>query len=166
MFLPKTDQEMRERLLQGCQIAFAHPDADAFYRRMIPKIQFCSAQNQSVVYELALDASMRNIAGIMHGGLIAVAFDHCAGILVKCCAERYVFTPTVSMSLNFHRPVVLDMPLYIEAQLLHSGRTLATVELQCWQTDKQKRNATGSATFFQPTSETASRNTAVVTADP
>ena len=69
----------------------------------------------SLLFSCHTDASMSNPLGIVHGGVTASLVDTC---MAQC--ERAA-TPTVSMTLNYARPVPLDAEVRVRARTVRVG---------------------------------------------
>lgn len=91
---------------------------------------------QSVTLQFPVSDWQLNPIGTMHGGMLATAID----ITMGCVS--YVFsdskhTPTVTMDLQYVRPVFTDKPLYIKAVVDHIGSRIMQVRAWGWQEDEQ-----------------------------
>lgn len=66
---------------------------------------------------------MANPAGKLHGGTIATIFDNGLGVLAASFADG-AFTPTVSMSLEYLRPVPITDMLFLHGKIVKLGRSM------------------------------------------
>ena len=64
---------------------------------------------------------MANIWGTVHGGVTANLVDTCMGI--TCAVQCGVITPTVSMTINYARPVPLDAEVVVRIRTIRCGTT-------------------------------------------
>ena len=95
-----------------------------------------------------LTPELKNVWGVTHGGMLATIYDTCMGCTIRGfqLLER---VQTVTLNVTYLRAVPVDTTLYLRAKIVHSGRTLATLELTAWldgQEDRPVGLATG--TFF------------------
>lgn len=81
----------------------------------------------TVLYACRTDPSMANPLGIVHGGVTAALVDTCMG--VACSAQcGGAATPTVTMTVNYARPVPLDAELRVRTRTVRVG----TASGQLW----------------------------------
>lgn len=74
---------------------------------------------------------MSNPVGGMHGGIISVAVDSVMGTLIYALSGRK-FTPTISLQINYVRPIPLGKRIVIRARADSVGRTTASVTADLW----------------------------------
>lgn len=76
----------------------------------------------SLLFACHTDASMSNPMGIVHGGITASLVDTCMG--VACSAQSGgPPTPTVTMTVNYARPVPLDADILVRTRTIRVGNT-------------------------------------------
>lgn len=76
----------------------------------------------SLLFACHTDASMSNPLGIVHGGVTASLVDTCMG--VTCTAQCGGSpTPTVTMTINYARPVPLDADVLVRTRTVRVGNT-------------------------------------------
>lgn len=76
----------------------------------------------SLLFTCHTNDSMSNPLGIVHGGVIASLMDTCMG--VTCAAEGgKAPTPTITMTVNYARPVPLNADVQIRAHIIRCGAT-------------------------------------------
>ena len=76
----------------------------------------------SLLFACHTDPSMSNPLGIVHGGVTASLVDSCMG--VTCGAHAgCTFTPTITMTVNYARPVPLDADIQVRTRTVRIGRT-------------------------------------------
>ena len=66
----------------------------------------CDGPTGSLTLRYDTKPWMANIWGVVHGGVVATLVDTCMGI--TCGIQCDAITPTVSMTVNYARPVPLD----------------------------------------------------------
>lgn len=64
----------------------------------------CDTQKGEFLIRGKTDAWMRNLAGTLHGGICATFVDQCLGLVAYCLKEGQGVTPTLDMTLHYHRP--------------------------------------------------------------
>ena len=64
---------------------------------------------------------MANIWNTVHGGVTANLVDTCMG--VACAAQCGVITPTISITINYARPVPLDAQVTVRIRTVRCGAT-------------------------------------------
>lgn len=81
----------------------------------------------SLLFACHTDQSMSNPMGIVHGGITAALVDTCMG--VTCAAQSGGMpTPTITMTVNYARPVPLDAELRVRTRTVRVG----TASGQLW----------------------------------
>lgn len=81
----------------------------------------------SLLFACHTDQSMSNPMGIVHGGITAALVDTCMG--VTCAAQSGGMpTPTITMTVNYARPVPLDAELRVRTRTVRVG----TASGQMW----------------------------------
>lgn len=76
----------------------------------------------SLLFACHTDPSMYNPLGIVHGGITASLLDTCMGVTCSAQCGRAA-TPTVTMTVNYVRPVPLDAELRVRTRTVRIGRT-------------------------------------------
>ena len=76
----------------------------------------------SLLFACHTDPSMSNPLGIVHGGITASLLDTCMGVTCSAQCGRAA-TPTVTMTVNYVRPVPLDAELRVRTRTVRIGRT-------------------------------------------
>ena len=67
---------------------------------------------------------MENPWGVTHGGMLALALDWAMGASARTILDQ-CDAPTVSMQIDYLKPVPLDADLYIRVEVDHAGKNLA-----------------------------------------
>ena len=81
----------------------------------------CDGPAGSLVLRYRTRPWMANIWGVVHGGVTANLVDTCMGI--TCAAQCGVITPTISMTVNYARPVPLDTEVVVRTRTVRCGAT-------------------------------------------
>ena len=83
----------------------------------------------SLLFACRTDASMANPLGIVHGGVTASLVDTCMGVTCAAqCGEAP--TPTVTMTVNYARPVPLDAELRARVRTVRIGASSAQMSAE------------------------------------
>ena len=83
----------------------------------------------SLLFSCHTDASMSNPLGIVHGGVTASLVDSCMGVTCSAQCERMA-TPTITMTVNYVRPVPLDADILVRTRTIRIGRTSAQMQAE------------------------------------
>ena len=81
----------------------------------------CDGPSGSLTLRYQTRPWMANIWGVVHGGVVANLVDTCMGI--TCAAQCGVITPTISMTVNYARPVPLDAEVIVHTRTVRCGAT-------------------------------------------
>lgn len=97
----------------------------------------CSYEERSITFEFPVQQWQANRVGIMHGGAICSAFDLTIAALARFYA-RENFAPTVSLDVNYIRPVKIGDTLVVKAKAVSAGKRISqlTGEAFCKSTGK------------------------------
>ena len=81
----------------------------------------CDGPSGSLTLRYRTKPWMANIWGVVHGGVVANLVDTCMG--VTCAVQCGVITPTISMTVNYARPVPLDTKVTVRIRTVRCGAT-------------------------------------------
>ena len=104
----------------------------------------CDGPTGSLVLGYRTKPWMANIWGVVHGGVIATLVDTCMGI--TCGIQCGVITPTISMTVNYARPVPLDTDIVVCTRTVRCGATSGQISAEVYpagQPDKLLVTASG-----------------------
>jgi uncharacterized protein (TIGR00369 family) len=107
----------------------------------------CSHEEQWLSLSFAMSERMMNRNGILHGGVLCAMFDTACGLLSMYLAQKK-FTPTISLSVSFLRPVPSGESLAITARATHTGRTINNLVAEARVESSGRLCATASAAFL------------------
>lgn len=93
----------------------------------------CDAVVGTVLFACDCTPSMANGLGVVHGGAIATVLDNCMGLTGGCRAGRP--TPTISMTINYARPVPLGSSVRIRTRTVSLGHTTCHVSAELFLAD-------------------------------
>ena len=101
---------------------------------------------QTITIEFACEEWMQNAAGYVHGGIQAVCADQTTGCLAAVLCDS--FAATVSLSMNYLRPVPAKGAMVIKAYAVHLGRTNAHLRAEITSKETGELFATSTAIHF------------------
>lgn len=90
----------------------------------------CDGPAGSLVLAYETKPWMANIWGVVHGGVIATLVDTCMGI--TCGVQCGLITPTVSMTVNYARPVPLDALVHVRTRTVRCGATSGHINAELY----------------------------------
>lgn len=115
----------------------------SFNANMKPRYERCNFENKTLLLSFQVEPYMRNPAGVMHGGAMAGALDITMGSLTFYCSGEFL-TPTINMNVSYERPAIVGKRMFVEAQLLSCGKTMAYATAKAWM-EGQEDKIVGSA---------------------
>ena len=95
-----------------------------FTEQLSPVIEDLNMEQRTIIASFRTSGLMANPMGTVHGGVIAGMADTAAGMLSKALIGQWLAGPTVSLSVNYLRPVALGATVYVRASCQKSGRFL------------------------------------------
>ena len=127
-------QQAVERAIQS-RLAGPHrnlPGTDLTFR-------FVRCDGPGLWLELAYETRpwMSNPMHVLHGGMTAVLLDSTMGVL--CCSLCGHGTPTISMTVNYTRPVPLERTVHVRTNLVVFGRTSSQLTAQLFLPEEPER---------------------------
>lgn len=125
-----TTQELRRRTLAFLQLrareipaGMPDPSADL-------TLLDCDGLSGSLTLGYATKPWMANVWGVVHGGVTAALVDSCMGI--TCGIQCGLITPTISMTVNYARPVPLDASIVVRTRTIRCGATAGHIEAEVY----------------------------------
>lgn len=92
---------------------------------------------------------MRNLAGTLHGGMCATFIDQCLGLVANCLKEGQGITPTLDMSLHYHRPPMPGEDVLIRIRFLSMTKSIIHMGVEAYMASNPERLCiSGSGTSF------------------
>lgn len=134
MAKPLTTEELRRRALaflnyRAKNTPEAKPDPSADLT-----LVDCDGPTGSLTLRYNTKPWMANVWGVVHGGVVATLVDSCMGI--TCGIQCDVITPTVSMTVNYARPVPLDTPIEVRTRTVRCGATSGQMSAEVYPVGK------------------------------
>ena len=113
----------------------------------LPTLECCDGPARQITFRFHAQEWMRNPNGVVHGGIIATLLDNCMGILTYALAGAY--TPTINITINYARPILLGSDVLLTTQIATLGRTMAQVTAQIVRADEpDKTVATAMGVYY------------------
>ena len=84
----------------------------------------CDGPGREIVFALETSQAAENPWGVTHGGYLAMAMDWAMGIASRTILDQSN-TPTISMQIDYLKPVPLDRTLFICVHVDHAGKTIS-----------------------------------------
>lgn len=144
----KTDlnsQEGMERALREYLDRLTDNGDGTFNGMVAAALDRCDYEKRTLVLRVQTQSWMENPNGVLHGGVSAAILDIAMGTLARYFTGGGM-TPTVSMSVNYLRPVPVGAVIYLRAELPMRGFTLCHASCRMWvegQPDRSLCTATG-----------------------
>ena len=131
--LPKTQSEMDAGIFEFIDILnTSHPGTVNDMMRTEYEASDLDKRTLTVTYDTL--SWMSNPVGRMHGGIIGAAMDSVMGTLIYALCGRK-FPPTVSLQINYVRPIPLGKRIVVRARADSVGRTTAAMSAVLWMED-------------------------------
>ena len=120
-----------------------HPFADLI------GLVFESVHQGRSLCRIEVDEKLLNPHGVVHGSVMsALADTGMGGALYPLLADDESCA-TIEMKINYFKPV-LDGALECSTQLLHKGKSVASLESEIFSNDKLVAKASGTYSIFRP----------------
>jgi len=120
-----------------------HPFADLI------GLVFESVHQGRSLCRIEVDEKLLNPHGVVHGSVLsALADTGMGGALYPLLADDESCA-TIEMKINYFKPV-LDGALECSTQLLHKGKSVASLESEIFSNDKLVAKASGTYSIFRP----------------
>lgn len=99
--------------------------ADTLNGRLKAELEDCDDASQALTLRYPLQSWQVNGLGTLHGGMINTMMDLTMSMAVYCFSRQSI-PPTVSMSVNYLRPVPMAQFVLIRARVTSLGKRNAT----------------------------------------
>lgn len=96
---------------------------------------------------------MRNSFGTLHGGMCATILDQAMGFLARSQIEGPGITPTLSMQVNYHKPLIPGEEVQVRMHVVSKTRHLITMNAEAFQQSNPERiclSASATSFFSRP----------------
>ena len=125
-----TTQELRRRTLAFLQLRAREIPAGMPAPSADLTLLDCDGPSGSLTPGYATKPWMANVWGVVHGGVTAALVDSCMGI--TCGIQCGLITPTISMTINYARPVPLDASIVVRTRTVRCGATAGHIEAEVY----------------------------------
>ena len=106
----------------------------------------CDGPTGSLTLSYRTKPWMANGLGVVHGGVIANLVDTCMG--VTCTAQSGVITPTITLTINYARPVPLEAEVLVRVRTIRCGATSGQMYAEVFLPDRpEDRLVTASGAY-------------------
>lgn len=96
--------------------------------------------NETITF-ISLATGLNGYAGILHGGATAMLLDDAAGVIIRqesdFRAPKQVHGLTISLSINFHRPVKTPQIVLVKAKTVFSDERRVNIQTEIWNQQDQ-----------------------------
>ena len=117
---------------------YGHDRPKAFAARIPLRVTGCDPEAMTMDFAVSIGPELENVWGVAHGGLLATIFDTCMGSTIRGLFALQV-VKTVSLQVQYLRPVPIGAELLLRTRVLSSGRTLKTLTAECWLPGEERR---------------------------
>ena len=93
--------------------------------RLKAELESCDDQRQEITLRFPLEQWQVNGLGTLHGGMISTMMDLTMSMAVYCFSRQSI-PPTISMTVNYMRPVPMGEYVWIKANVTSLGKRNAT----------------------------------------
>lgn len=114
--------------------------------RMKAKLSSCREEEKELTLEFPLEDWEVNGLGTLHGGMTSAMMDLTMSMAVYCFS-RQTIPPTISMTVNYLRPVPMAGSVLIRARVTSLGRKNATAYCEAIIPGNGKTAATALGTY-------------------
>ncbi len=98
-------------------------DPSAFNLAFPTEVAECNGPDRAVVFRYHTYPWMQNLNGVVHGGIAATILD--VSMATLSISLYGVITPTVSMTINYTRPIPLDADILVKVHATYTGESSA-----------------------------------------
>lgn len=114
---------------------------------MKPEFAECNFEDKTLTLSFPILEWEKNRVGVMHGGVVGVAFDIAMGFLTRFLADQS-FAPTISLETVFIRPISIGETLLVRVKANLAGRKLTHLYGEAFLKSSGKLAATATASYF------------------
>ncbi len=145
-----TPQEMEEAIRRSIEL-IGEKECSSFDAMLAPRLIAVNHEGKSCTLSYHIADWMSNPISIAHGGVLCAIADLSMGTLSKYYAKAATFTPTISIHLNYLRPVPLDGEIIVVSSIDFSGRRLNQLHCTIYHAARpDKPCVTATAAYFVP----------------
>ena len=113
------------------------------------KLIECNEAENTFVYIGKTAPWMMNFHGTLHGGMCATLIDQAMGQTAFCLKPGPGITPTIDMTVKYHRPLMADEDVLMRVHLVSRTKTLIYISCEAYRVSKpDKICVSATATYF------------------
>lgn len=144
--MDKNNQILLEEYIRN-DIATMLAAPHTFNGLMRPELIECNYEEKSITTAFPVLEWQKNLAGYMHGGAIASAFDITMGFLSRGLA-RQKNAATILLDTVFIRPIPMDDILIVKVKANHDGKMLTHLYGEGFIKSTGKMAATAKCSYY------------------
>lgn len=114
--------------------------------RLRAELYGCDEEKQTVLLRFPLQDWQINGLGTLHGGIISTMMDLTMSMAIYCFSRQSI-PPTVTMTVNYLRPVPMGSGLIVQAWVTSIGKRNATAYCEAVIPDSGKTACTAVGTY-------------------
>jgi uncharacterized protein (TIGR00369 family) len=146
-----TQEGMEHTLRHFC--AYQNSIPDSINSSMGIEFISCNYAEKTAEFAFPVTDWMRNPGGVMHGGAISAALDMAMGSCT-CYFSGCKLTPTISLQLNFLRPIPVGGRLHVHVRIHNCGRTMGYAMCHGVMEGKEDKSViTGNGVYHVPSGD-------------
>ena len=114
--------------------------------KLAPAFVSCDEETQEATFRFPVGEWAINGLGTLHGGITYTMMDLAMSIVIYCYTRKSI-PPTITMTVNYQRPVPRDGDVLIRARLQSAGKRNATAYCEALLPDSGKIAASAIGTY-------------------
>lgn len=124
MYKPITTEQLNAAVT-SLVTHLANPTPEQARLVFTPTVEYCDGPTHTVCLRYCTYPWMSNFRGVVHGGMVATLLDSAMGITCRSLygARKHVATPTITLTVNYARPVPLESDILIRVRAVTTGAT-------------------------------------------
>ena len=130
MYCDMSNEEFRRRAQEILAQRRDGIDYNFANTHLNPGLVDCDIASKSLTVDFKTLPWMRNPMGVVHGGMIGVMVDNAMGFTCGCLYGAP--PPTISMNVQYARPVPLNEMVHVRTQAIMTGGTTAQLTAQVY----------------------------------
>jgi uncharacterized protein (TIGR00369 family) len=142
-------QQMMEACLRDMMEEMNQGEATDVFKMMPTELVACSEKEKWLILGYPVQTWELNPGGTMHGGTIATAMDTTMWAVLHYYTDT-IYNPTMTLSVNYVRPIMEGDVLEIRAQVENIGRHVGYVTAQARRRSDGKVVATAQSSLSIP----------------
>jgi len=136
MNMERTIGPMEQGLIKLQNYKDTHPEAKFGLDVPCTPVRF-DEENRTVDFAFQTEEWMSNPSGVVHGGAVAILLDNGMGLAAHSLYGRH--NPTITMNINYQRPVPLNSTIIVRAKVVIFGRTVTHTSAELFLQDEPDR---------------------------